>query len=100
MNGIKPTTAKRGFFANLVALVERRRYLDSVRELRQNVRPGDRVTYISEDGRQCDGMILDARYYGSGSVEGMFLADDSSTMGWKPSSSFLPIRDMINATAR
>lgn len=94
-NTFTASAAPRGLFARIVAHFERRRYLDAVRDLRANLRPGDRATYVAEDGRQTDGLILDARYYGNGSVEAMFLADDGSTMGWKPNWAFLPIRDKM-----
>ena len=71
-------------------ILEARRRVREVAELRAFLTPGMRVTHVDEAGGSFQGLILKVRKYDDGQLEGFFQADTLAKAGWKPEHSFLP----------
>lgn len=74
---------------NLLKSLRDSSYRRQVRQLRDNIQAGYRVTLHRETGK-VDGLVMNIRRYQHGPAEVYFQADDYSVAGWFSVENILP----------
>ena len=74
---------------NLLKSLRDLSYRRRVRQLRDTIQAGDKVTLVREVGR-VDGLVMNFRRYQHGPAEVYFQADDYSVAGWFSVENILP----------
>jgi hypothetical protein len=80
---------KRAYDAWLRSLAEAR-WRAEVREVREGLKVGMRVTHVDDNGGKFQGLVMNVRHYADGSIDGFFHADNHAKSGWKGADTFLP----------
>lgn len=75
---------------NLIKSLRDASYRRQVRQLRENIQAGYRVTLIRETGK-VDGLVMNIRRYQHGPAEVYFQADNYSVAGWFSIENVLPV---------